>query len=119
MTPRNVREQQALSQQKSDKEQTDATLKFNPFLPEVRENPYPFYEQLRTEDPVHQSFIGGDWLLTRYADIKSVFLDKRFRANDKGEQIQKKNEYASQRGSDLSPLVKASNTFLFYIVYRK
>ena len=27
-------------------------LGFNPFLPEVRENPYPFYERLRSEDPV-------------------------------------------------------------------
>ena len=96
-------------------QQASGELKFNPFLPEVRENPYPFYERLRTEDPVHRSFIGGDWLLTRHADIKSVLLDKRFRANDKGKQIQKKKEYASQIGSDLHPLVEASNTFLFYL----
>lgn len=115
MTPRNIGKLQTPSQQKSDKKQTDATLKFNPFLPEVRENPYPFYERLRTEDPVHQSFIGGDWLLTRYADIKSIFLDKRFRANDKPKQILKKNHYASQIGSDFSPLIQATNTFLFYM----
>lgn len=90
-------------------------LGFNPFLPEVRENPYPFYERLRSEDPVHRSFIGGDWLLTRYSDIKLVLLDKRFRANDKAKQIQRKNQYASQVGSDFSLLMQASNSFLFYI----
>lgn len=45
---------------------------------EVRSDPYPFYEQLRTQDPVHWDQSLGFWVLTRYADIASVYNDPRF-----------------------------------------
>lgn len=113
--PREVLKRDEPHQTGSFFQQVGGNLKFNPFLPEVREDPYPFYEHLRREDPVHRSFIGGDWLLTRYADIQSVLLDKRFRANDKAKQIQWKNQYTSQIGEDLSTLIQANNSFLFYM----
>jgi len=40
--------------------------------PEVRADPYPFYAELRSEDPVHWDESMGFWVLTRYADIASV-----------------------------------------------
>ena len=46
--------------------------------PEVRANPYPFYAGLRSEDPVHWDEELGFWVLTRYADIASVYQDARF-----------------------------------------
>lgn len=46
--------------------------------PEVRANPYPFYAGLRSEDPVHWDEELGFWVLTRYADIASVYQDPRF-----------------------------------------
>ena len=45
---------------------------------EIRVNPYPFYEQLRTQDPVHWDEELGFWILTRYADIDSLYTDERF-----------------------------------------
>lgn len=45
---------------------------------EVRANPYPFYAGLRSEDPVHWDEELGFWVLTRYADIASVYQDTRF-----------------------------------------
>jgi cytochrome P450 len=45
---------------------------------DVRLNPYPFYEQLRTRDPIHWDEELGFWVLTRYADIESLYLDERF-----------------------------------------
>jgi len=45
---------------------------------EVRANPYPFYAQLRSQDPVHWDEEMGFWVLTRYADIASVYNDHRF-----------------------------------------
>ncbi len=33
-------------------------------------NPYPLYEQLRSEDPVHWSDLANSWILTRYDDVK-------------------------------------------------
>ena len=45
---------------------------------EVRANPYPFYEKLRTFDPVHWDEELGFWVLTRYEDVSSVYYDERF-----------------------------------------
>ena len=46
--------------------------------PEVRANPYPFYAQLRSQDPVYWDEEMGFWVLTRYADIASIYTDDRF-----------------------------------------
>jgi cytochrome P450 len=45
---------------------------------EIRANPYPFYEQLRIQDPVHWDEQLGFWVLTRYTDIDSLYTDERF-----------------------------------------
>ena len=45
---------------------------------EIRANPYPYYEQLRDQDPVHWDEELGFWVLTRYADIDSLYTDERF-----------------------------------------
>src|SRR5262245_33285381 len=47
------------------------------FRPEMLENPYPFYHQLRSEDPVHWESNLGVWILTRYADIVAALHDRR------------------------------------------
>lgn len=52
-------------------------FQFNPFLPEVIEDPYPFYRRLRAEDPVHRTPMGF-WVLTRYDDVVTVLRDQRF-----------------------------------------
>ncbi len=57
-------------------------VEFNPFLPEFRENPYPFYYRLRSLDPVHWSDIAGRWVLTRYSDCVAILRDAtRFSAD--------------------------------------
>ncbi len=45
---------------------------------EVRADPYPFYAQLRSQDPIHWDEEMGFWVLARYADIASVYNDDRF-----------------------------------------
>ncbi len=47
--------------------------------PEVLANPYPLYQRLRTEDPVHWDPFLHAWVVTRYADVVTVF--QRFSAN--------------------------------------
>ena len=47
--------------------------------PEVLANPYPLYHRLRSEDPVHWDPFLHAWVVTRYADVVSVF--QRFSAN--------------------------------------
>ena len=51
---------------------------FNPLDPDFREDPHPFYHQLRREDPVHFSRVYGVWVLTRYADVVAALHDPHF-----------------------------------------
>ncbi len=45
---------------------------------DVRVNPYPFYEKLRAQDPIHWDEEMGFWVFTRYTDIDSLYTDERF-----------------------------------------
>lgn len=58
---------------------TEAVKKivFNPFAPAFRENPYATYASLR-ERGIQRSL--GMWIVTRYADLKRAFRDRRFSA---------------------------------------
>ena len=47
-------------------------MEYNPFLPEVRENPYPYYTYLRQHAPVYQVPGVGFWVISRYDDVLSV-----------------------------------------------
>ena len=40
--------------------------------PEVLANPYPLYQRLRTEDPVHWDLFLHTWVVTRYTDVVTV-----------------------------------------------
>jgi pimeloyl-[acyl-carrier protein] synthase len=57
---------------------TDALSLSNLHQPHIRSNPYPFYQQLREQDPVHWDEEMGFWVLTRYDDIDSLYIDERF-----------------------------------------
>jgi len=50
---------------------------FNPLSPEFIRDPYPFYERLRTTDPVHLTE-HGSYLASRHAEASLVLRDKRF-----------------------------------------
>src|SRR6202140_3934172 len=59
---------------------TDKALSLYHLLdPEILANPYPLYHRLRTEDPVHWDPFLHAWVVTRYADVITVF--QRFLAN--------------------------------------
>lgn len=47
--------------------------------PDVLANPYPLYDRLRTEDPVHWDPYLHTWVVTRYDDVVTVF--QRFSAD--------------------------------------
>jgi cytochrome P450 len=50
---------------------------FNPFDPAFRADPYPFYDALRTHDPVHRSPLNF-FVLTRYDDVARVLRNNEF-----------------------------------------
>ncbi len=60
-------------------------LDYNPFLPEFRRDPYPFYRRLREADPVHWN-PPGIWILTRHADavwlLRNTAMSSDFRNSE-------------------------------------
>jgi cytochrome P450 len=63
---------------KANKSSQDLSL-YHLLEPEVLANPYPLYHRLRSEDPVHWDPYLHVWVVTRYADVVSVF--QRFSAD--------------------------------------
>ena len=67
-------------------------VKFNPFLPGFRENPYPHYQMLRQHNPIHHTL--DMWVVTQYQDIiqildsdavSSTFIPQYVMAQDVGD----------------------------------
>jgi cytochrome P450 len=56
-------------------------VRYDPRRDEVIADPFPSYQLLRAEDPVHWSDVLGGWVLTRYDDVKNALLDRRFSAD--------------------------------------
>jgi cytochrome P450 len=56
-------------------------VRYDPRRDEIIADPFPSYQLLRAEDPVHWSDVLGGWVLTRYDDVKSALLDRRFSAD--------------------------------------
>jgi cytochrome P450 PksS len=57
------------------------TPAYDLFSTEALDNPYPLYEKMRSEDPVHYSETLGYWFLTRYDDVEAALRDERLSAN--------------------------------------
>ena len=55
----------------------DSAPLFNPLAPEFIRNPYPYYERLRTTDPMHLTPF-GTFVASRHAEASLVMRDKRF-----------------------------------------
>jgi cytochrome P450 len=62
-----------------DQAENDACEGFDPHTPEFIADPYPTYEHLRARCPVAHSdrYMGGFWLITRYADVRAALSDWR------------------------------------------
>ncbi|MBW4632297.1 MAG: cytochrome P450 [Iphinoe sp. HA4291-MV1] len=87
-------------------------LKFNPYDPKFQANPYPVYHQLRSVEPIHQSFTGM-WVVTRYADAKAVLRDSRFCVNKMQKNVKHKSHSLEQR--DFNTLAQAIDKWLIYL----
>jgi len=63
--------------------QTSAEPSFklgDPMPAEYRANPYPLYDWVRENQPIHRA-ADGNWVLVRYADASAVLRDSRFSNN--------------------------------------
>jgi cytochrome P450 len=72
----------------SDAKKTTAELSLFRLLdPEVLADPYPLYQRLRREDPVHWDPFLHSWVVTRYADVVRVLRDFSARRAPTAEQL--------------------------------
>ena len=91
---------------------------FDPFAPELRPNPYPLYERMRTEDPVHWNEEQGAFLLTRYADCvellrtPGVSVDAS-NAQLTAEQAARRRSLAAQTGGGIETFLSQARPMLF------
>src|SRR5262245_57177436 len=69
------------------------------------DDPYPFYAQLRTHDPVH-ALGGNQWLLTRYDDVALLYRSPAASSD-------KQREFAPKFGAD-TPLYEHHTTSLVF-----
>lgn len=91
-------------------------LEFNPFSPGFQADPYPIYQALRTEDPIHQvkGFKFNQWFLSRYKDVYAVLNDARFKVDDLPERLADKALHLRQQG-DFEPLIQTVSHWLFFL----
>ncbi len=54
-----------------------STVLWTPYLASVIEDPYPMYTALRQHPGLYRA-ASGDWVVTRYADIKAILRDTSF-----------------------------------------
>lgn len=52
-------------------------MQYNPLLPEVKENPYPYYTYLRQHAPVYQIEGLGFWAISRYDDVDFILKNPK------------------------------------------
>ncbi|MEH2078582.1 MAG: cytochrome P450 [Nostoc sp.] len=107
--------QEAINTKNNEKRKSAKALKFYLFDPKFNANPYPTYHRLRESDPVHKYFVGGDWILTRYADVKAVLKSGRVRTDDRPKSIQERNKYLQDKEKNLNTLAFTTSRFLFYM----
>jgi len=50
-------------------------MQYNPLLPDVQENPYPYYSYLRRHAPVYWMESLQAWAISRYTDVDSAIRD--------------------------------------------
>lgn len=78
---------------------------------DVRDNPYPFYNQLR-EDPVHWDEEMGFWVLSQYSEIDSLYTDNRF---SRAQGLMRGFERLSKEDQDIvSPVYRSFSKTMFY-----
>ncbi len=77
--------------------------------PEVLANPYPLYHRLRSEDPVHWDPFLHAWVVTRYADVVTVF--QKFSA-DRTHTPEKLNALGLSRLTPLAQVMVLQMLFL-------
>jgi len=65
-------------------------LQFDPWAPDVLEDPYPYFAQLRAEAPVVHIEAHDLWMITRYDDLLSAVRDTATFSSDQGNSYERR-----------------------------
>lgn len=84
---------------------------WRPFDPEFIRNPYPAYKTIREQQPVFKS-AHGEWIFMRYADVKEIIRDSRFKVGNRVEWL--KQISSQQNPPAFSMLLEAIGSFLVF-----
>lgn len=77
-------------------------------------NPYPMYAALRKEAPVYKAQT-GEWIITKYKDVKNILKDNRFISGNKKDWVDKGVDYFKSKEIDFKPIAEAINAFLLFL----
>lgn len=77
-------------------------------------NPYPMYERLRIEDPVHLSQT-GEWIITRYKEVRDILRSNKFLAGNRLIWLNKGINYFRHKADDLGAIREAMNHFILFL----
>ena len=58
-------------------ERMESGVSYDPTSDRIRNDPYPTYDRMRENDPVHKMRLINAWALTRYEDVDMVLRDHR------------------------------------------
>ena len=87
---------------------------WSPLDPLFLQDPYPMYKRLREEDPVHQSQT-GEWIISKYADVRSVLKSADFRSGNRLELLQRGLTHFKNKEDDLQFIYAAINSFVLFL----
>ena len=80
--------------------------------PDFIANPYPYYAQLRRDDPVHWNELNNAWYLTRYADVEAVVRDRRV-SSSRVPAIM--SQIAEEQRREFEPLAHAVSAWMLFV----
>lgn len=84
---------------------------WRPFDLDFISDPYPFYRKIRETQPIFRT-LHGEWLFTRYADVKEIIKDPRFKVGNRVEWLR---QISQQQNPPLfASLLEAIGSFLVF-----
>ena len=87
-------------------------VRFDPFSPNFHTNPYPIYEWLRDNDPIHWSFMQA-WVITRHRDVEALLKSAQLQVDDLPSRLRQKSQYLKQ--GNFETLAQTIENWLFFL----
>ncbi|MFN7898339.1 MAG: cytochrome P450 [Synechococcaceae cyanobacterium] len=85
---------------------------FNPYAPQFHADPYPIFERLRAQEPIHKSLF-QTWIVTSYAYADKILKDPRFIVDNlPARLVDKAEKYREASFIELSQIL---DSWLFFL----